>query len=765
MRWRTLLLFLLVGLSAKSQTTVIGEVRDSAYYFRIDDAVICDEFGKVYAHTDSLGQFTLRSKKTIKKIYVKAYLREMVEVSIQKRKQSVVVVLGKRRVVELPEVDEKLPPFEIDTQAYIPPVRHFWPRGERVIRIGNYPVHLLRPYNSVYDLLRGHGVEGLITSKVGLGGLSPQFYAQGINGGQGQDITVLVDDVVQNRSSHVQAHGYTDLQFIIPEVYQYSSLASELRSGNFSGLGSIHMNSPSAFFRPLVSIERTRFNTSRVLAMVNAYQDEEGNGSAVAAGEYFHTDGPFSNNAYSKLNLYSAFQTILRSGTPNSPYYNLYTHAYFNISNWDASGIAPLRSISATDRFSSVVGPGGESLYLSVHTSLVGRGKYTRNDTYRHIKHLVAFTFSDFSSYTNNTFYRYDTVNGDLLHLKENRKGFTYEFSLDGDSRFKTGVTYDKVGNSGISTPIRNFLLADMDLINMYASYEPRIKDFLDNKLSFKAGIRVDQFINFYTNKSTSVSSVRNEIAFSPNFKAYYNIKDISAINFAVNLGYSNYALQLTGIPNNRIAYTLSSMLSYDRRIKKNNSIVLAIWNIYRPQEQVFSLDYLSPMLTHSTMRYGGDINVFINGLRGVKIDFQFHYTYARFTDLAKGVDYVPYVAPITSFGGLKYKVSKHLYGNFRYRYMGDRPLTTDNSFRAKAYFVVESGVAYTTHRFELGLSLENILNTTWNESEFAMASRLKNETQAVMDIHATPGLPRSLKVKFSWFLMKQELDEGGRVY
>jgi hypothetical protein len=39
-------------------------------------------------------------------------------------------------------------------------------------------------------------------------------------------------------------------------------------------------------------------------------------------------------------------------------------------------------------------------------------------------------------------------------------------------------------------------------------------------------------------------------------------------------------------------------------------------------------------------------------------------------------------------------------------------------------------------------VSVENLLNTKWNETQFATESRLKEESNSVEEIHFTPGTP-----------------------
>ena len=52
---------------------------------------------------------------------------------------------------------------------------------------------------------------------------------------------------------------------------------------------------------------------------------------------------------------------------------------------------------------------------------------------------------------------------------------------------------------------------------------------------------------------------------------------------------------------------------------------------------------------------------------------------------------------------------------------------------------------------FQVGVVVNNIFNTKWNETQFLTESQLQNETQSVEEIHFTPGTPFFAKIKMSY--------------
>ena len=83
---------------------------------------------------------------------------------------------------------------------------------------------------------------------------------------------------------------------------------------------------------------------------------------------------------------------------------------------------------------------------------------------------------------------------------------------------------------------------------------------------------------------------------------------------------------------------------------------------------------------------------------------------------------------------------------------MGDRPANEDNSVVAKGYFVWDGTLNYTSENWELGISVQNIFNVKWKETQFDTESRLYNEIQPVSEIHFTPGTPFFGKLTYTYF-------------
>ena len=105
----------------------------------------------------------------------------------------------------------------------------------------------------------------------------------------------------------------------------------------------------------------------------------------------------------------------------------------------------------------------------------------------------------------------------------------------------------------------------------------------------------------------------------------------------------------------------------------------------------------------------------------------------------------------MTSEGGLAARHPGGLDLSLRYRLIGDRPANEDDSVTAEGHFLLQADIGYQVDRWRLQLSLENVLDSEWNEAQFDTESRLPAEDEPVSELHFTPGNPRSARLGVSY--------------
>jgi outer membrane receptor protein involved in Fe transport len=175
-----------------------------------------------------------------------------------------------------------------------------------------------------------------------------------------------------------------------------------------------------------------------------------------------------------------------------------------------------------------------------------------------------------------------------------------------------------------------------------------------------------------------------------------------------------------------------------------------AYWYLWLNQEFVYVGDAGVVEPSGQSKRSGFDVSMRYQLTKNLFFDADVNYAKPRAIGETEGQNLIPLAVTWTSIGGLTLKNDKGFSGSLRYRYVGDRPANEDNSIVAKGYFVSDALLNYTKNRYSVGLSIQNIFNTNWKETQFATESRLLNETTSVEEIHFTPGTPFNAKLSFS---------------
>jgi len=183
----------------------------------------------------------------------------------------------------------------------------------------------------------------------------------------------------------------------------------------------------------------------------------------------------------------------------------------------------------------------------------------------------------------------------------------------------------------------------------------------------------------------------------------------------------------------------------------KNLLVNAAVWYLWLDQEFIYVGDEGVVEPSERSRRYGADLSLRYQPLAWLYADVDVNYSHGRAVDEPKGQDYLPLAPKLTSIGGVTIKTKPGINAALRYRYMGNRPANEDYSAMAKGYLVTDAFLNYVRKKYELGLSLQNLFNVKWKETQFFTESRLKNEPMPVSEIHFTPGTPFFAKASFTY--------------
>jgi hypothetical protein len=135
---------------------------------------------------------------------------------------------------------------------------------------------------------------GLIVSQHSGEGKANQFYLRGFNLDHGTDLRTTVDGMLVNQRSHAHGQGWTDLNFMIPELatgLEYKKGPYFASEGDFSSAGAVSIRYVNTLAQGIASVGFGQNGFRRVLL---ADSPKVGSGHLLYALEAMHNDGPFT---------------------------------------------------------------------------------------------------------------------------------------------------------------------------------------------------------------------------------------------------------------------------------------------------------------------------------------------------------------------------------------------------------------------------------------------------------------------------------------
>jgi outer membrane cobalamin receptor len=629
--------------------------------------------------------------------------------------------------------------------------------------ISDLDIHL-RPINNSQEILRM--VPGLFIGQHAGGGKAEQIFLRGFDLDHGTDINISVDGMPVNMVSHAHGQGYADLHFVIPELIDevnFNKGPYFADKGNFTTAGFVEFKTKDYLENNFAKVEGGQFNTFRGIAGINLLKTT---GDKRNQSLYFAGEGSFTKGYFDNPQNFSRFNGILKYQGKISENNSLTASVTGFTSKWNASGQIPNRAIEqGIVGFFGAIDPneGGKTSRYNANIELLSNlnnGATIRNQIY--------YSNYAFELYSNFTFYKEDSINGDQIRQKENRnlggyKGtYQKEFTIGKfKTETKTGIQirFDAVNNIELTRTkdrtinTKEIMLGDVNELNTAAYYSQKIS-FTD-KLDVTGALRFDYFNNRYIDKLANTNLSSNSIIFCPKLNFDYRLNDKVQLYLYNGRGFHSNDTRVAVRENGKKVLPPAYGSDLGGIFKLGNKFFLqtAIWYLWLDQEFVYVGDEGIVEAGGQTIRFGLDISIRYEIVKNLYADLDLSLANPRAIGVSKHESYLPLAPRFTSIGGLTYRKQTCWNGSLRYRYMADRPANETNTVVAKGYFVVDGAVNYSTKKWEMGLSIQNVLNTKWKETQFDTESQLQTEITPVSEIHFTPGTPFFARLNFKIFL------------
>ncbi|MBN8511006.1 MAG: TonB-dependent receptor [Burkholderiales bacterium] len=621
---------------------------------------------------------------------------------------------------------------------------------------------LLRP-GTLLELIPGMAV----TQHSGAGKAN-QYFLRGFNLDHGTDFATWVAGMPVNLRTHAHGQGYTDLNFVIPELISrvdYWKGPYYAQIGDFSSAGGAKMFYGDAVKQRIALATLGDYGYRRALL---AGSPQLGPGALTYALEYQHSDGPWDvPSNFVKWNGLLRWAQALGDG-----HFGLTAMAYSG--TWNATDQVPLRAIESglIGRFGTLdASDGGISSRYSLSADyavpLAGGEFQTTAYWFKYRLNL----FSNFSFYLN------DPVNGDQFEQADDRNvfGWTGEWSrratLWGRPTLYTlgfELRQDRIKPVGLYATRQRERLSTTRLddvvegsAGVHASNDTRWSEGLRSIV----GLRYDRYRFDVTSLSTPENSgdVSDGI-WSPKLSLVFG--PWAQTEYFVNAGWGFHSNDARGVtikidpatgdpvdPATPLVRSKGAELGLRTEAIPNLQSSLALWYLTLGSELLFIGDAGNTEAGRPSRRYGVEWSNRWRALPWLLVDLDVAWNHARFSESAPEGNYVPGAPDWVVAAGVSVPRYGPWSGAVFLRCIGSYPLTEDNSVRADAQTVVDAQVGYElAPGLQLRLDVFNLFNAdTWDISYY-YSSRLPGEPAAgVDDRHVHPGEPRSFRLTLSY--------------
>jgi hypothetical protein len=614
-------------------------------------------------------------------------------------------------------------------------------------------------------------IPGLIFSNETNGIDANTMFLRGFLIDHGTDFAFFVDGMPMNLDSNPHAQGYTDLQFVIPELVrdvEFGKGPYYAKVGNFSAVGYANVQYFDELPYGFAKIEAGRFDWFRVVAADSGCVGP----GVLLYGVQFN----YFNNAYVTPEHLNKSTLMLRYTIADDSDKLTFSTNIYN-GQGTAEPIIPLRVVySGVDRFANLS-----------PTDFIVADRFTANTQWTH--HWANDAVTQGNVYA----YRF------TLSLTENPSGFTA--NPDGtftpnqidqiDRRWVEGANFSHTWNTkflgeqvantlGVNVrhddvdPAAIYNTVDRIKMSPAAAYNVSTTDvglYYQNETKWSEKVRsiVGVRGEFYTDSVTNSfvpanSGAKTTEMFLP--KGSLVLGPWNLTEFYLNAGYSFHSnnaegavasTDANGNPVSPVPLLVQARGAEvgvrTQRIRDLTSTV-ALWQLHLGSELVFDPVAETTVPLRSSDRYGIEWTNTYQVCDWLTLNADYSWSHGRLIGFDPNVpgQHIP-LAPTTVFSaGPSVKLRNGLFANLRYRYWGSRYLIEDGSASSRATNLFELATGYECMRYTINVSFLNLFNSNGHDIDFFNSTFYPNfgDTAPVNDILFKPLQPFAVRASFT---------------
>jgi hypothetical protein len=608
-------------------------------------------------------------------------------------------------------------------------------------------------------------VPGLIITQHSGEGKANQYFLRGYNLDHGTDLGIWLDGMPINMRTHAHGQGYSDLNFLIPELVGTVDVRKGpyyADEGDFSSVGAVHINLLDSLNKAAIAqYTLGSFGYQRFLGMGSF---PLAGGTLLYAGEAATYNGPWTNpddmHKYNGVVRYS-------QGTYDNGF-SITGMAYTN--KWNSTDQVPLRAISS----------GEIGLYGALDPSDGGNtnrfslsGNFASTDETGAWRTNAYVVRSSLNLFNNFTFFLSDPDNGDQFHQHDDRlllgangsRSFNWRLGgLRQETLLGVQSRYDDVTVGLTNTVQRRFLsnirtdLVKEGSVGLYGQNTTHWTDWLRTIIGWRGDLYQASDKSIYDaansgNPNAAINSPKFSMVFGP----------FARTEFFVSAGYGFHSNDVRGVtitqepgdPSQKLdaspflVRTKGAEIGVRTKFLPGLDSSVSLFRLDQASELVFSGDAGDTEASRPSRRVGVEFTNSYRPLSWLALDADLALTHARFVgfdqdqaDLYDSLagfpqaqignapgDFIPGAPNVVASTGITLGEKTGWFSSLRLRYLGARPLTEDNAFRSPATALLNGQLGY---RFSNGWRVQvdalNLTDSKTDQISYAYGLLLKSD-------------------------------------
>jgi len=605
-------------------------------------------------------------------------------------------------------------------------------------------------------------VPGLVVTQHSGDGKANQYFLRGFNLDHGTDLATSVDGVPVNMHTHGHGQGYTDINFVIPELLdriEYKKGTYFADEGNFSAAGAVDLKYRNRFEDSLLSLTVGEDSFVRGLLAGSA---GVGEGDLLFGLEYGGTDGPWQLEE----NLTRVNALVKYSSGERGNGYAITASAYDG--SWDSTDQIPERAVDSgqLDRF-GYVDPtdGGESHRYALsfdYSKPIGDWSLVAN------AYALDYKLDLFSNFT----YAMDTVNGDQFEQFDDRNAYGLHAELRRDNTLgnfagtmRIGIEsrYDDIGQVGLyltEDRVRRQTIREDGVSRLgtgiFIEQQVRATDWLRVVAGLRhdrADFDVDSDLDANSGSaSDSITSPKLSLVFGPWADTEFFINAGRGFHENDARGTTITVDPVDGVtPAERVnpmVRATGAEFGVRTAVLPYTQLALTGWTLDLDSELLYVGDAGATEANRASERHGVELGVYVTPASWLTLDADLAWSHARFSEPDPAGNYIPGAVESVASVGVALQHPSGWFGGARYRHFGAAPLIEDDSVRSDPTTVVNLELGYRLNqRFAVSLAAYNLFDSDDNDITYFYESQLPGEGAPVEDRHFHPVEPRTLRL------------------